>query len=164
MAGLGRNIGRFAPARTSAAVVVSIALVVAGCGSTRTVTDTSTTTQTTTETDTVTVTKHGPPPPAKTVTTTLTTTATPASSSGSSSAGGLSWSGNGGEHIGTINVPQDSEIQWTNDGSIFQVFDNENGPEVNSQASSGQSAISAGTYHGFEVNAVGNWTIKIVPQ
>jgi hypothetical protein len=49
------------------------------------------------------------------------------------SSGDLSWSGNGGQNIGTINVPQDSVNKWTNDGGFFSVLDDENAVEVNSQ-------------------------------
>jgi hypothetical protein len=93
------------------------------------------------------------------------TASTPAPTGGSSGSGGaLSWTGNGGKTIGTISVPVDSVIKWTHDGSVFQIFDAENAIEVNSSAHSGESAISAGTYHKFQVNADGNWTIQIVPQ
>jgi hypothetical protein len=49
------------------------------------------------------------------------------------SSGDLSWSGNGGQNIGTINVPQDSVNKWPNDGGFFSVLDDENAVEVNSQ-------------------------------
>jgi hypothetical protein len=98
----------------------------------------------------------------KTQTVTVTSQAsTSAPVTSTPSSGGLSWSGNGGQNMGTITVPQDSTIRWTNDGGLFSILDDENSVEVNSQAHSGQSAISAGTYHHFQVNAVGNWTIQI---
>jgi hypothetical protein len=135
----------------------------AGCGSTKTITQTNTVIQT----HTVTVVRRAAAAAPRTITKTVAAAApAPAPSSSASpgsGGGGQSWSGNGTRKIGTITVQQDSEIKWTNDGGLFQIFDNENAVEVNSQASSGQSAISAGTYHAFEVNAAGNWTVQIVP-
>jgi hypothetical protein len=71
-----------------------------------------------------------------------------------------SFSGNGAENIGTIKVSADSKVHWTNDGSLFQVLDF----GINSQGASGASVLSAGTYPHVEVNALGNWTLKIVPN
>ena len=107
--------------------------------------------------------------PTTTVTQTVqTTTSAPTTTSGggggTGSSGALSWSGNGIKKIGTINVPVDSVIKWTNDGGMFSIYDDENAVEVSSQAASGQSDLAAGTYHGFQVNAIGNWTIDIVPK
>jgi hypothetical protein len=106
--------------------------------------------------------------PTKTVTVTHTVAATPPtpapvpSSSGGGGSG--SYSGNGGKNLGTIDVASDSDLNWTHDGAVFQIFDDENAVEVNSQGHSGTSVISAGTYHHFQVNADGNWTIKIAPR
>jgi hypothetical protein len=148
------------------ALVVGIGLGSAA-GANKTKTSTVTTpTQTVVSTTTApsatnTVTVDGP---TRTVTKTVTAPSATRNSGSSQSSGTLSWSGNGGQNIGTINVPQDSVIKWTDDGGIFQILDDENAVEVNSQASSGQSAISAGTYHHFQVNGMGNWTIDIFPQ
>jgi len=71
-----------------------------------------------------------------------------------------SFSGNGGENIGTIKVSADSTVDWTDDGGLFQILDF----GINSQGVSGTSALSAGTYPNVEVNAMGNWTLKIVPN
>jgi hypothetical protein len=71
-----------------------------------------------------------------------------------------SFSGNGGENIGTINISLDSTVAWTDDGGLFQVLDF----GINSQGTSGTSALAAGTYRDVEVNALGNWTLKIVPN
>jgi hypothetical protein len=76
---------------------------------------------------------------------------------------GKSFIGNGGEDLGMITVKKDSTIEWTNDGFYFGIFTNEGVP-VNSYAHSGTSALGAGTYTKFLVNALGNWTIKIVPK
>lgn len=114
------------------------ALVLAGCaaGTASTVTDTQTVTQT------VTV----PPPQA----------AAPPKP--------LSFSGSGIQTIGTVDVPADSTLKWTNDGSSFSIYDQENAVEVSSQTNSGTTNLAAGTYHDVKVNADGNWTIRIVPN
>ncbi len=77
----------------------------------------------------------------------------------------ISFSGNGGETLPAFAVSHDSTLRWTCDGDIFQIFDlntsDLDGIEVNSQAHSGSSAVSAGHYSKIEVNAIGNWTIAI---
>jgi hypothetical protein len=70
------------------------------------------------------------------------------------------YSGNGGENLGTITISSSATLKWTNDGGLFSIITSE-GVSVNSQASSGSSVLEAGTYHEFQVNAVGNWTITI---
>jgi hypothetical protein len=128
-----------------------------------------------------TTTVQGTPPPARTVTVahvvvhthTVTQTQTaapaeqaavPAESSGSGSSGeAQTFSGNGGKNLGTITVEKESTLEWTNDGSVFQLYTSESVP-VNSQAHSGSSVLEPGSYKSFQVNAVGNWTIKIVPK
>jgi hypothetical protein len=90
-------------------------------------------------------------------------TATPArSSSQNSSETGRSFSGNGSKNLGTITVNHDSTVRWTNDGDLFQVFDDNFGFGINSQGGSGESALPAGTYSNVSVNAAGNWTLRIV--
>ena len=71
-----------------------------------------------------------------------------------------SFSGNGAANIGTVNVPSASTIHWTNDGALFQVLDF----GINSQGHGGTSALAAGKYPNVEVNALGNWTLKIIPN
>lgn len=105
-----------------------------------------------THTVTVTAESHTTPP------------ATPASPASAEGGGeGQSYSGNGGKSLGTIAVEKESTLEWTNDGSVFQIYTSEGVP-VNSQAHSGTTVLEAGTYKSFQVNAVGNWTIKIVPK
>jgi hypothetical protein len=89
-------------------------------------------------------------------------TSPPADSGGSDSA--KSFSGNGGKNIGTIKVSEESVLRWTNDGDIFQMWDDSFGMSVNSQAGSGDTVLQAGTYENVEVNAIGNWTIEIEPR
>jgi hypothetical protein len=76
----------------------------------------------------------------------------------------LSYSGNGSKTIGRIKIPQDSTLRWTNDGDLFQIFDDSFGLFVNSQAHSGDTDAPAGSYPGVMVNALGNWTITITPK
>jgi hypothetical protein len=74
-----------------------------------------------------------------------------------------SFSGNGRKNLGTVRVPEDLTLRWTSDGGVFQIFV-DGGLFVNSQGSSGTSAVAAGTYHHVVVNAIGNWTITIKPE
>jgi hypothetical protein len=76
----------------------------------------------------------------------------------------LTFSGNGGKNLGTVDVPMDSTLTWTNDGDIFQIFSDEGGLFVNSQANSGTTDAPTGTYSGVLVNAIGNWMITIKPR
>jgi hypothetical protein len=77
--------------------------------------------------------------------------------------GGETFSGNGAKRLGTVTISADSTVHWTHDGGIFQIFDDQNGFRINSQARSGDSHISAGAYNNVQVNALGNWTISITP-
>jgi hypothetical protein len=114
-----RGAGLMVVAAASGAMFVLV-----GCGSTKTVTQTNTVFHTTTVTHTVV--RHAAALPARTTTVTKTIrTPAPASSGTAGSTGGLSWSGNGDESIGTIQVPVNSVIKWTNDGGLFQILDQE---------------------------------------
>jgi hypothetical protein len=113
-----------------------------------------------------TVTVSGAAPVASTVIETQTVTHTvKAKPKPKPAAKKISFSGNGGETLPAFVVGHDSTLRWTNDGAIFQIFDmnpNDFGSiEVNSQAHSGSTAVSAGRYSKIEVNAIGNWTITI---
>jgi hypothetical protein len=80
----------------------------------------------------------------------------------------LTFSGTGVKDIGKPNplrIPTNSTIEWTNDGAIFQIIPasiHVQSP-VNSTAHSGTASIRKGAYYGFLINAVGHWTVKIVP-
>ena len=89
-------------------------------------------------------------------------TADDSASDGSTSA--RSFSGNGGKNLGTITVGEESVLEWTNDGDIFQMWDDDFGFNVNSQGGSGDTVLPAGTYKSVTVNAIGNWTIEIRPR
>lgn len=71
-------------------------------------------------------------------------------------------SGNGGKYVGVIDIPADSTLRWTNDGSLFQLFDKQIiRLFVNSDAHSGETDAPRGHYRHVLVNAIGNWTITI---
>lgn len=99
-------------------------------------------------------------PKTRTVTKTVTRTASVASSP---SGGGRSFSGNGGKTLPKFTVSQYSTLKWTNDGDIFMVSDDNFDVSVNSQGHSGETSVPPGSYR-LDVNAMGNWTIKIVPE
>lgn len=66
--------------------------------------------------------------------------------------------------IGTINVPVDSVIKWTNDSSDFVIYDSENGVEVSSQPCSGQSDFALAPITVSRSPRIGIWTMDIVPK
>jgi hypothetical protein len=75
------------------------------------------------------------------------------------SGGWLGYSGNGGLELPPFHSRSGS-LKWKNSGSIFQIFSDDfsGGGDVNSQAHSGSTYLSAGT-HRLTVNAIGSWTI-----
>ncbi len=80
----------------------------------------------------------------------------------------LSFAGTGVKEIGKpdpLRIPTASTIHWTNDGAIFQIIPASPKVQspVNSTAHSGTAALGKGAYYGFLINAVGHWTVKIVP-
>lgn len=116
------------------------------------------------KTETVTVAAE-PKVETKTVTRTVTEKAKAATKkAASSSSKKSSFSGNGGKTLPPVEVTEPSTLKWTNDGDIFQVFPKEmdSSLTINSQASSGDTHVEPGTYT-LDVNAIGNWTIEIVP-
>lgn len=108
------------------------------------------------------------PGPTTTVTQTVqASTPTPATPSG---GGGGRYSGNGEQQVGTINVAQDSTLNWTCNGecSIFSIAnDPSDSNSINltsySGAHSGQTNVSAGTYTRVQVITGGTWTFSISP-
>jgi hypothetical protein len=140
-------------------IIVIMAVAVGGCGATKYVTQTQTSSTTVTSTTTHNVThirRISSIPPVtttQTTTTTITTAPTPTAS----------FSGNGGKNIGTFHVSSASTVHWTCDGQVFQILDVNDGFTINSQGSSGTSQLQPGTYHNVDVNAIGNWTMQIVP-
>jgi len=121
-----------------------------------------------TSTETVASVKTVPTTVTQTHTETVTKTQTapqtgPSNGGGGGGGGTQSFEGNGGKNLGTITVDAPSTLKWTNDGDLFQIFDEEGGITVNSQAHSGDTHVDSGTYHRVEVNAIGNWTIRITP-
>jgi hypothetical protein len=76
----------------------------------------------------------------------------------------LTFSGNGSKSLGTITVPYDAVLKWTNEGELFQVNDEDFEIFVSSEAKSGDSAVDKGTYKDVDVNGDGDWTIRIEPK
>jgi hypothetical protein len=81
----------------------------------------------------------------------------------------LTFTGSGVKDIGKPNplrIPKDSTIQWTNTGAIFQIIPASVKVQspVNSKAHSGTATVKKGAYYGFLINAIGNWTVKIIPD
>lgn len=76
--------------------------------------------------------------------------------------GAIVFSGNGGKALPPFRVRRDSRLYWTNSGQIFEIFNS--GPSrnsrVNSQARRGSTRLSVASYR-LQVNAIGNWTIRI---
>lgn len=130
-----------------------LALLLAGCGTTKTITTTVATTTTQTETTTEFETE--------TLTHTHTVKAVPPAPPSSAVQ---SFSGNGGKVLGTINVRHDSTLLWTDDGDFFATNDDEDAIGVDSSGHSGSSFLAPGSYRNVSINAVGNWTMKIVPK
>ena len=140
-------------------VVFFVGIAMGASGKTKTVTTAAKTVTAATKTVTV-------PGAAKTVTIaaaakTITTKVRANPKPAPASSRALRFSGNGGETLPPVTVHHDSTLYWTNDGGIFQIFTS-GGVPVNSQAHSGRTFLSAGRYT-LQVNAMGNWTIKIVP-
>lgn len=97
---------------------------------------------------------------AKTVTV---TSPTPQPSTGGGDSEN-SFSGNGQKNLGTITVDEPSTLKWTNDGALFQLNDDGFDLSVSSEGESGDTKVSPGTYKEVTVNAIGNWTIEIIPD
>jgi hypothetical protein len=81
----------------------------------------------------------------------------------------LTFTGSGVKDIGKpdpLRIPKDSTIQWTNTGAIFQIIPASVKVQspVNSKAHSGTATIKKGAYYVFLINAIGNWTVKIIPS
>lgn len=76
---------------------------------------------------------------------------------------GQEFSGNGARNLGTIEVPKDSTLEWTNDGGTLNIISEDGGIFVSSDASNGETAVPAGIYSNVEVLAIGIWTISIAP-
>jgi hypothetical protein len=154
------------PRRISAGLLTGLLILgLTACGGSSKKSASTTTTKTLTTTTTT--------PSGKKVVHKTTTTITTPKSSRTSLAGTpaktLSFSGSGVKDIGKPNplrLPKNSTIEWTNDGAIFQIIPASVKVQspVNSKAHSGTATIRKGAYHGFLINAVGHWTVKIIPN
>ena len=77
------------------------------------------------------------------------------------------FAGNGGKTIPAFELEEDSTLTWTATGGLFQIFDQPTGGPnagvpVNSQGSKGNTVLKSGE-HELQVNALGDWTIRITP-
>jgi hypothetical protein len=158
--------------QSAAALLVGVlTLAASGCGggSKHSSTSTTATTETTATSPTATTpstaktptTPKATPAPAKTKSNKTSLADTPAKT--------LTFSGTGVKDIGKpdpLRLPANSTIQWTNDGAIFQIIPASVRVQspVNSKAHSGTATIRKGAYYGFLINAVGHWTVKIIPN
>jgi hypothetical protein len=75
----------------------------------------------------------------------------------------VSFRGNGGQSLPPFRITHPSTLFWTSDGELFQIFPKGlGGGNVNSQARAGWTYMPSARYR-LDVNAIGNWTIKVVP-
>ena len=74
------------------------------------------------------------------------------------------FSANGPHNLGTIEVPGQSTLEWTNSGEFFAAISDDPAINITSKAPDGTIAVSTGSYHGVEVIADGHWTITITPR
>jgi hypothetical protein len=89
------------------------------------------------------------------------------SAASSNAGGGKIYSGNGAKSLGTLVVSQPSTIHWHAAGGAFAMggctSPCEHSIALDSQATSGESAVEPGTYHEVQVEASGEWGIEITP-
>lgn len=154
---------------TFALLGATLALTPVGCGGSSTHKTASTTTATTGTSETTATGKAGTSKSKRRTTGTgkRTTSTTPKSPPLSQTpAQVLSYAGIGVLELGTVRLPKDSTIRWTNDGQLFQIIPASVKVQspVNSMAHSGTAQIKKGAYHGFLVNAVGHWKLTITPN
>jgi hypothetical protein len=106
----------------------------------------------------------------KTVTVQAPTPAPSSTPAPSAPAGGQTFHGTDTENIGTIHVPVDSTLTWSDSGAASDNFIINNSYDDGSQIgvnsldqTSGKTVISAGDYHGVQVMGAGDWTFTITP-
>jgi hypothetical protein len=77
------------------------------------------------------------------------------------------FSGSGSTNIGTIKVPADAVLEWTNQGDPsfrqIPIYDDGFNLSVSSGAPQGESAMPANTYSNVNVAGDDKWTITIRP-
>ena len=76
-------------------------------------------------------------------------------------------SGNGPRDLGTLDIPADSLLRWTNRGGGLFAFTTGTGPKttiLSSNQGTGSTELPAGTYSGARVLQAGAWTIDIRPR
>lgn len=77
--------------------------------------------------------------------------------------------GNGSTNLGTIREPTDAVIVWSYRPAdpqfkFFNINDADYQITINSDAPTGRSALSAGTYRNVQVSAQGSWAITFAPR
>jgi hypothetical protein len=75
------------------------------------------------------------------------------------------------ENVGTINVEVESTLHWSCPGCAQSNFiinnSNSDSHQITVNAlneTSGETVVDEGVYHDFEIEATGEWTIKIMPH
>lgn len=81
----------------------------------------------------------------------------------------LTFSGNGERNLGTINLPRESIVHWTNRlepglGGYLDIEDRDYRISIHSSASHGESVVHAGRYVDVDVDGSGDWTLRFVPR
>jgi hypothetical protein len=78
------------------------------------------------------------------------------------------FSGSGSSNIGTIKIPSDGVLTWTNQGDPqfrqLLIYDEGFDMNVSSGAPRGRSVLPAGTYRNITVAGDDKWTITIKPR
>jgi hypothetical protein len=156
-------------------ISAGIAVVaLAACGTTTRIITTQTVTTTVTATQTVRHTRirRVSSLPAVTSTVTQTTSANPVTTqtptAPASSGSGQTFSGNGTKSVGTITVQAPSTLAWKCEGcttfALAGATSNYSSTiSLDSQATSGTTAVEPGTYNDVQVIADGTWAFIIAP-
>jgi hypothetical protein len=76
---------------------------------------------------------------------------------------GRTFSGRNGREFGTLKVPTNMTLEWTNKGDVFTVL-SERQIHVSSNNSSGRTKLFRGSYSQFRVAAIGRWTMRLTPR
>lgn len=78
------------------------------------------------------------------------------------------FTGSGSTNIGTIKVPSQAVLEWTNEGDpnfrTILIYDDGFGINVTSSKTSGVSAMPEGTYRNITVAGDDSWTVTIRPE
>lgn len=110
-------------------------------------------------------------PALVTTTDTGSSATTPTTTTSKAPAAPQTFRGNGSENLGTINVPTDSTLTWSEPGGNQTGFAVSSDPTDNldiinfdQHGTSGKDAVSAGTYKNVSVDADGSFTITVTAR